>query len=106
MPSARFLRRSVLILLVIAAAALALSGCATDGISTRYETTEPVARQGKACFAWSFGQGFEGTQVGEVISADGLYIVRIAGEPPKFNDLQGLARLGHEVGHVMNGRHQ
>lgn len=90
--------------------AITVAGCATVdlqcGMRADYKTQMTVSRSGKVSIAWVYGAGFEGHQYGEMIDADDVKIIRMTGEPPDFNNICDLARLGHEVAHAMGGRHQ
>lgn len=101
------LRRLILVTLVLVALSWVLQGCATVdvqcGMRADYKAS-PLPAHGRATFAWSYGVGFSGNQYGEAIPGE-VTVIRLAGTPPTFNDVCGLARLGHEVAHAMGGRH-
>lgn len=107
-----FLRRSLLILLVLAALALVLQGCASPAVQCgmrddyepdRYRHHEPVATTGRVTVTWLYRQGFEDNRYGESFVSGDELVVRMRGEPPTHNDVCGLARLGHEIAHGMKG---
>lgn len=109
-PHGKTLRRLILVALVAAALLNLLAACATPAVQCQmrddYTVGAGVPVTGSVTLTWVYGQGFGGRQYGEAIDAGGLQIVRLAGDPPDFNDICGLARLGHEVAHALGGRHQ
>jgi hypothetical protein len=69
--------------------------------------TAPVAREGNVRVQWIYGSEIRWDWYGEAISiGPGAVIIRMAGEPPRFNDVCALARLGHEVAHGMGASHE
>lgn len=103
-----FLRRLILVTLVLIPLIYILAGCASVDVQCDMRVdyrSSPIPAHGKTTFAWSYGQGFLlPTQYGEAIASD-ITVIRLRGDPPTFNDICGLARLGHEVAHAMGGRH-
>lgn len=103
-------RHALRIAVVATAALVALGGCAsTDvqcGLRADYQTRAGVPFTGRTTIAWTYGQGFSGRQLGEMIDTPDVKILRLRGDPPDFNDVCGLALLGHELAHALGGRHQ
>jgi hypothetical protein len=63
-----------------------------------------VAPQGNVRLAWRFNAEQRNGSYGNADCTRGddpLCIVRLKDAPPKFSDVCGLARLGHEVAHAM-----
>ena len=96
-----FLRRSLLILLVLAA--LVNVGCATVetqcGMGHVYPTEQRLPVSGRVIVDWIYQQGLPFDRYGEAYVLDGALVVRMKGEPPQFGDVCGLAKLGHELTH-------
>jgi hypothetical protein len=100
------------LLLSLVAYCASLLGCATpDAICdmrVRYEE-RPMTSTGNVRLAWRFdAETREGNYgVTDCYETDGerLCLVRLKGPPPKFSDVCGLAKLGHEVAHAMNATH-
>lgn len=79
---------------------LALTGCST------FETTRQADTHGTIMVSWAFGQQIEGGKCGEVIRLKDKVILRLAGDPPTFNDNRRLECLGHELLHILGGKHK
>lgn len=91
-----------------------LASCATAGVQcdmrTEYERPSAASTKGAAHLTWSFDAAIEPGKYGDTLCVETRLgrqcDVRLAGPPPAFDDVCGLARLGHEVGHVMRGDHE
>lgn len=104
------LRRLLLASLVLYCASLI--GCATPDVmcqmKTQYGAEVAMAKTGNVRLAWRFEAeqkpGFYG--VADCTKGDDpLCLLRLKGSPPKFDDVCGLARLGHEVAHALGAMH-
>src|SRR5688500_8180600 len=91
---------------LLLASLVGLSACA--GLDPRdcgmspVTQSAPVAHAGDVRVQWLYGQQVQWNWYGEALSiGPGAVIIRMAGAPPRFNDVCGLARLGHEVAHGM-----
>jgi hypothetical protein len=76
---------------------------------TEYANETPMAAQGNVRLAWRFDAEQPRGQYGvtDCYATDGerLCLVRLKGPPPRFNDVCALAKLGHEIGHVLEAQH-
>jgi hypothetical protein len=99
------LRRLILVAVVLAACSQIESRptlSQTCNISTA-ERAAVAPRHGQVELAWAFEQGFAAAdgRWGETTCQGRACVVRLAGPAPAFDDICGLARLGHEVRHVI-----
>ena len=92
--------------------AVPLSGCTTPGVAcdmrTEYASEAPMTETGNVRIAWRFNAEQPAHQYGVTDCAKGddpLCLVRLKGAPPKFDDVCGLAKFGHEVAHAMGAAH-
>jgi hypothetical protein len=109
----KYLRRAFTCSLVLLCASW-LPSCATPDLICNMKIDyagdaqhSSVAPQGNVRLAWRFNAeqraGFYGN-ADCMKGDDPLCVVRLKGAPPKFSDVCGLARLGHEVAHAMAER--
>lgn len=96
-------RRLLLILLVL------MSGCASleqqCGMKPVSQTAT-VPYSGSVRVQWIYGQDVGPERYGVALPFDGFVIIRMKGEPPRFDDVCAMAKIGHEVVHGMGGKHE
>lgn len=99
-----FLRRLLLTALVLAALAIALSGCASVetqcGMGGVWTSNDRAPASGSVVIAWIYEQDLPFNRYGEAFVLNGQTVIRMKGEPPQWGDTCGLAKLGHEVLHT------
>jgi hypothetical protein len=71
-----------------------------------YVTVERAPAHGDIRLQWAYLQPFTGDHIGSTAHVGDGAIVSLAGAPPGFDDVCGLAKLGHNVLEAMGGRHQ
>jgi hypothetical protein len=110
MRSSNLFRRLLVIAFVVAAFTLVLGGCTSIERAcdmAPVTQTARVAESGRVVVSWVYGQQLTTPNwYGEAYPLQGEVIIRMKGEPPAFDDVCGLARLGHEVAHGMGAKHQ
>jgi hypothetical protein len=114
---ARFRRRLLAVVVLVLGAiplALMLSGCATPdvacGMRADYQQLAMPAQDGEVWLRWHFNAQEPAPRYGITrcwTRPDGERACRVDlnEAPPRFNDICGLARLGHEVVHPMGAHH-
>jgi hypothetical protein len=92
-----------LLLTSLVGIALVVVGCATPekqcGMLPVKATTERLPSSGRVIVDWIYQQEMSFARYGEAYLLDGQTVIRMRGEPPRFDDVCGLAKLGHEVVH-------
>ena len=90
-------------------------GCATPGVQCgmkdNYQHVMPVADSGTVTIHWQYGpkprQGVYGlTTCHYKIGLGQECFIALEGPAPTANDVCGLAKIGHEVGHAMLMEHE
>jgi hypothetical protein len=104
------LRRILLLSLVAYCASLI--GCTTPdvvcGMRINYVSDVRPPAQGNVRLAWSFNAGQRVGSYGNADCTKGddpLCVLRLKGEPPRFDDVCGMAKFGHELLHGVGAGH-
>jgi len=87
-------------------------GCTTPAVMCNmkvdYEHQQPMDKTGNVQLAWRWEAEMPAQTYGLASCTDDhppVCMVRLKGPPPKFSDVCGLAKFGHEVAHAMNATH-
>lgn len=100
-------RRCIVIPLILIAGSSGLWSCATPGLQCGmkddYREQRTLAATGKVSVSWNYNKLTAVGKYGDHVcdeSGKNCHIV-LAGKPPAFNDVCGLAKFGHEMAHLM-----
>jgi hypothetical protein len=93
-----------------AALSLLLAGCASPEVvcdmRVDYERMSAVAQSGSVRLDWQFVRQVKPGTYGSAWCNGDHCLLTLQMEPPNFSEVCQLARLGHEVLHVMKAAHE
>ena len=94
----------------LAACCFTMAGCASPeqvcDMKADFREEIPMSGSGEKTIRWQFGAEVAVGYYGMTYCDDSVCRVDLKGKPPRFSDVCGLARFGHELAHAMNARHE